>query len=96
MAHLSGDSNMIEDFRSGYDIHAATAAKIYKKPIEEVTKDERRKAKVANFGIIYGISVFGLAERTNVNRFEAKTLIDNYFETYKGVADYIEKCKQEA
>ena len=96
MAHLSGDSNMIEDFRSGYDIHAATAAKIYKKPIEEVTKDERRKAKVANFGIIYGISVFGLAERMNVNRFEAKTLIDNYFETYKGVADYIEKCKQEA
>ncbi len=96
MAHLSGDNNMIEDFRSGYDIHAATAAKIYKKPIEEVTKDERRKAKVANFGIIYGISVFGLAERMNVNRFEAKTLIDNYFETYKGVADYIEKCKQEA
>ena len=96
MAHLSGDSNMIEDFRSGYDIHAATAAKIYKKPIEEVTKDERRKAKVANFGIIYGISVFGLAERMNVNRFEARTLIDNYFETYKGVADYIEKCKQEA
>ena len=96
MAHLSGDSNMIEDFRSGYDIHAATAAKIYKKPIEEVTKDERRKAKVANFGIIYGISVFGLAERMNVNRFEAKTLIDNYFDTYKGVADYIEKCKQEA
>ncbi len=96
MAHLSGDSNMIEDFRSGYDIHAATAAKIYKKPIEEVTKDERRKAKVANFGIIYGISVFGLAERMNVNRFEAKTLIDNYFETYKGVADYIEKCKHDA
>lgn len=96
MAHLSGDSNMIEDFCSGHDIHAATAAKIYKKPIEEVTKDERRKAKVANFGIIYGISVFGLAERMNVNRFEAKTLIDNYFNTYKGVADYIEKCKQEA
>lgn len=96
MAHLSGDSNMIDDFCSGHDIHAATAAKIYKKPIEEVTKEERRKAKVANFGIIYGISVFGLAERMNVNRFEAKTLIDNYFETYKGVADYIEKCKQEA
>ena len=96
MAHLSGDSNMIEDFCSGHDIHAATAAKIYKKPIEEVTKDERRKAKVANFGIIYGISVFGLAERMNVNRSEAKELIDNYFETYKGVAEYIEKCKQEA
>ena len=96
MAHLSGDKNMIEDFRSGYDIHAATAAKIYKKPIEEVTKDERRKAKTANFGIIYGISVFGLAERMNVDRREAKELIENYFETYKGVYEYIEKCKQEA
>lgn len=96
MAHLSGDSNMIEDFRSGYDIHAATAAKVYKKPIEEVTKDERRKAKVANFGIIYGISVFGLAERMNVDRREAKELIENYFATYRGVEQYIEKCKQEA
>ncbi len=96
MAHLSGDKNMIEDFRSGYDIHAATAAKIYKKPIEEVTKDERRKAKTANFGIIYGISVFGLAERMNVDRREAKELIENYFDTYKGVYEYIEKCKQEA
>ncbi len=96
MAHLSGDENMIEDFCSGHDIHAATAAKIYRKPIEEVTKDERRKAKVANFGIIYGISVFGLAERMNVSRPEAKVLIDNYFETYKGVAEYIEKCKQTA
>jgi DNA polymerase-1 len=96
MAHLSGDRNMIDDFRSGYDIHAATAAKIYKKPIEEVTKNERRKAKVANFGIIYGISVFGLAERMNVDRREAKELIENYFDTYKGVHEYIEKCKQEA
>ena len=96
MAHLSGDKNMIEDFRSGYDIHAATAAKVYKKPIEEVTKDERRKAKVANFGIIYGISVFGLAERMNVDRREAKELIENYFATYGGVQQYIEKCKQEA
>ena len=96
MAHLSGDSNMIEDFRSGYDIHAATAAKVYKKPIGEVTKDERRKAKVANFGIIYGISVFGLAERMNVDRREAKELIENYFATYSGVQEYIEKCKQEA
>ena len=96
MAHLSGDKNMIEDFCSGHDIHAATAAKIYRKPIEEVTKDERRRAKVANFGIIYGISVFGLAERMNVSRPEAKILIDNYFETYKSVAEYIEKCKQEA
>ena len=96
MAHLSDDKNMIEDFRSGYDIHAATAAKVYKKPIEEVTKDERRKAKVANFGIIYGISVFGLAERMNVDRREAKELIENYFATYSGVQQYIEKCKQEA
>lgn len=96
MAHLSGDKNMIEDFRSGYDIHAATAAKIYKKPIDEVTREERNKAKVANFGIIYGISVFGLAERMNVDRREAKLLIDNYFETYSGVRDYIEQCKEEA
>ena len=96
MAHLSGDRNMIDDFRSGYDIHAATAAKVYKKPIDEVTKDERRKAKVANFGIIYGISVFGLAERMNVDRREAKELIENYFATYSGVQQYIESCKQEA
>ncbi len=96
MAHLSGDKNMIEDFCSGHDIHAATAAKIYKKPIEEVTKDERRKAKVANFGIIYGISVFGLAERMNVDRREAKELIENYFATYSGVKEYIEQCKEEA
>ena len=96
MAHLSGDKNMIEDFRSGYDIHAATAAKVYKKPIEEVTKDERRKAKVANFGIIYGISVFGLAERMEVDRREAKELIENYFATYSGVQQYIEVCKEQA
>ncbi len=94
MAHLSGDRNMIDDFRSGYDIHAATAAKVYKKSIDEVTKDERRKAKVANFGIIYGISVFGLAERMNVDRREAKELIENYFATYSGVKQYIEECKQ--
>ena len=96
MAHLSGDKNMINDFVSGHDIHAATAAKIYKKPIEEVIKDERRKAKVANFGIIYGISVFGLAERMNVDRREAKELIDNYFATYPDICAYIERCKEEA
>ncbi len=96
MAHLSGDKNMIEDFKSGYDIHAATAAKIYRKPIEEVTKEERSKAKTANFGIIYGISVFGLAERMNVDRREAKELIDNYFETYSGVRNYIEQSKEVA
>lgn len=82
MAHLSEDKNMIDAFLSGYDIHAATAAKIYKVDIKEVTADMRRKAKTANFGIIYGISVFGLAERMNVDRKEAKELIDGYFETY--------------
>ena len=91
MAHLSGDENMIEAFRSGHDIHAATAAKIYKVPIEEVNADMRRKAKTANFGIIYGISVFGLAERLNVDRKEAKELIDGYFATYPDVKAYMEK-----
>ncbi len=94
MAHLSGDANMIEAFQHGYDVHAATSAKIYKVPIEEVTKDMRRKAKTANFGIIYGISVFGLAERMNVERKEAKELIDGYFETYPQIQDYIEQSKQ--
>lgn len=91
MAHLSGDANMIEAFNSGHDIHAATAAKIYKVPIEEVTPDMRRKAKTANFGIIYGISVFGLAERMNVDRKEAKELIDGYFATYPQVKSYMDK-----
>ena len=91
MAHLSGDPHMIEAFRSGYDIHAATAAKIYKKNIEEVTREERSKAKTANFGIIYGITVFGLAERMNVSRGEAKELIDGYFETYPKVREYMQK-----
>jgi len=91
MAHLSGDANMIEAFNSGHDIHAATAAKIYKVPIEEVTPDMRRKAKTANFGIIYGISVFGLAERMNVDRKEAKELIDGYFATYPQIKAYMEK-----
>jgi DNA polymerase-1 len=94
MAHLSGDRNMIDDFRSGYDIHAATAAKIYKKSIDEVTKDERRKAKVANFGIIYGISAFGLAQQLDCSRSEAKALIDGYFAAFPGVIDYIEHQKQ--
>ena len=89
MAHLSEDKNMIDAFLSGYDIHAATAAKIYKVDIKEVTADMRRKAKTANFGIIYGISVFGLAERMNVDRKEAKELIDGYFETYPQVKSYI-------
>ena len=89
MAHLSGDENMIEAFREGHDIHAATAAKVYKKPISEVTKEERSKAKTANFGIIYGISVFGLAERMGVSRNEAKELIDGYFQTYPKVKEYM-------
>ncbi|MBO4451504.1 MAG: DNA polymerase I [Bacteroidaceae bacterium] len=91
MAHLSGDHNMIEAFNTGYDIHAATAAKIFKKPIEEVASDERRKAKTANFGIIYGITTFGLAERMQVSRGEAKELIDEYFATYPKVKEYMEK-----
>ena len=96
MAHLSEDKNMINAFLSGYDIHAATAAKIYKVDIKEVTADMRRKAKTANFGIIYGISVFGLAERMNVDRKEAKELIDGYFETYPQVKSYMDKSIQVA
>ena len=91
MAHLSGDQNMIEAFHEGNDIHAATAARIFKKPLEQITKDERRKAKTANFGIIYGISAFGLAERMEVSRTEAKGLIENYFATYPRVKEYMEK-----
>lgn len=91
MAHLSNDSNMIDAFNSGEDIHAATASKIFKVPIELVTSDMRRKAKTANFGIIYGISVFGLAERLNIPRSEAKQLIDGYFETYPQVKEYMDK-----
>ena len=91
MAHLSGDENLIEAFRSGEDIHAATAAKIYHVPLEEVTREQRSRAKTANFGIIYGISVFGLAERMNVSRAEAKELIENYFITYSGVKHYMDE-----
>ena len=89
MAHLSNDRNMIHAFQSGDDIHAATAAKIYKTDIGNITREQRSKAKTANFGIIYGISVFGLAERMNVERKEAKELIDGYFETYPQVKDYM-------
>ncbi|MBQ9641400.1 MAG: DNA polymerase I [Bacteroidaceae bacterium] len=96
MAHLSGDRNMIEDFNSGHDIHRATAAKIFKCPIEAVTSDMRRKAKTANFGIIYGISAFGLAERMDVSRTEAKELIDEYFATYPGVKAYMEASIEKA
>ena len=96
MAHLSQDPQMIEVFREGKDLHAATAANIYKKPIEEVTRDERTKSKRANFGIIYGITVFGLAERLDIPRDEAKMLIDGYFDTFPQVHDYMEKSKDVA
>ena len=98
MAHLSQDPHMVADFNSGLDIHAATAARIFHKTVEEVDRDERRKAKTANFGIIYGISAFGLSERMGVSRGEAKELIENYFATYPKVRDYmnesIERAKQ--
>lgn len=91
MAHLSNDAHMVEAFVSGEDIHAATAAKIYNVPINEVTSDMRRKAKTANFGIIYGISVFGLAERLNIPRAESKELIDGYFNTYPEIRKYMDE-----
>ena len=96
MAHLSQDENMVRVFKEGKDLHAATAANIYKKPIEDVTRDERAKSKRANFGIIYGITVFGLAERLDIPRDEAKMLIDGYFATFPQVHDYMEKSKEVA
>lgn len=96
MAHLSGDENMIEAFREGHDIHAATAAKIYKEAIDSVTRDQRTKAKRANFGIIYGITVWGLADRLNIGRDEARQLIDGYFETFPHVHEYMEQAKETA
>ena len=92
MAHLSGDEHMIEAFNAGHDVHAATAARIFHKDIKDISKDERRKAKTANFGIIYGISAFGLAERMDVSRTEAKELIDSYFEMYPKIKEYIAKA----
>lgn len=96
MAHLSGDKNMLDAFNSGYDIHAATASKIFKVPMDKVTSDMRRQAKTANFGIIYGISTFGLAERLGIPRKEAKTLIDGYFNTYPDVKRYMDEAIQNA
>ena len=96
MAHLSKDKHMIEAFHEGNDIHAATAAKVFKTDINEVNREQRSKAKTANFGIIYGISVFGLAERMNVPRSEAKELIDGYFQTYPQIKDYMDKSIEEA
>ncbi|WP_372775784.1 DNA polymerase I [Mangrovibacterium sp.] len=92
MAALSKDEHMIEAFRNNQDIHAITASKIYKVPLDEVTSDMRRKAKTANFGIIYGISAFGLSERLNISRSEAKQLIDGYFENFSRVKEYMDEC----
>lgn len=94
LAHLSQDPHLVEAFRTGLDIHAATAAKIFNVPIEEVSKHQRRQAKTANFGIIYGISAFGLAQQLDCSRTEAKALIDGYFAAFPGVIDYIECQKQ--
>lgn len=96
MAHLSGDEHMISVFKEGKDLHAATAATIYKKNIDEVSRDERTKSKRANFGIIYGITVFGLAERLEISRDEAKQLIDGFFQTFPQVHDYMEEAKRHA
>jgi DNA polymerase-1 len=96
MAHLSGDENMLRVFKEGKDLHAATAATIYKKDIQEVTRDERTKSKRANFGIIYGITVFGLAERLEIERDEARQLIDGFFQTFPRVHDYMEEQKEKA
>ena len=96
MAHLSNDANMIEAFREGHDIHTATAAKIYKESLDSVTRDQRTKAKRANFGIIYGITMFGLAQNLDIERSEAKQLIDGYFATYPQVHEYMEQSKEMA
>ena len=94
MAHFSQDEHMLAAFRSGQDIHAATAARIYGLPIDQITKDQRRKAKTANFGIIYGISAFGLAQQLDCSRTEAKQLIDDYFAAFPRVISYIESQKE--
>ena len=96
MAHLSGDENLCEAFREGKDIHAATAARIFKKEIDEVTSEERRRAKTANFGIIYGISAFGLSQRLRIPRAEAKQLIEGYFESYPKVKEYMDRVVADA
>lgn len=94
MAHFSQDEHMLAAFRSGQDVHAATAARIYGLPIEQISKDQRRKAKTANFGIIYGISAFGLAQQLDCSRTEAKQLIDDYFAAFPKVISYIESQKE--
>jgi DNA polymerase-1 len=94
MAHFSQDPHLLHAFHSGQDIHAATAAKIFGIPIEQVTKEQRRQAKTANFGIIYGISAFGLSQQLDCSRAEAKALIDGYFAAFPGVIDFIERQKE--
>ena len=96
MAHLSGDENMIEAFREGFDIHRATAAKIWKENIDDVTDEQRKKAKQANFGIIYGITTYGLAQRMGIENGEARQLIDDYFRTFPKVQAYMEAAKEQA
>ena len=96
MAHLSGDDNMIEAFREGFDIHRATAAKIWHETMDDVTDAQRKKAKQANFGIIYGITTYGLAQRMEIPNGEARQLIDDYFTTFPKVHAYMEKAKEEA
>ncbi|MDA8714338.1 DNA polymerase I [Flavobacteriales bacterium] len=96
IAALSGDKDMISAFNSGTDIHSATAAKVFNVPLDEVTRDQRSKAKMVNFGIIYGISAFGLSQRLNIPRKEAKTIIESYFETYPGVKSYMENSMEYA
>ena len=96
MAHLSGDENMIEAFREGFDIHRATAAKIWHESMDDVTDAQRKKAKQANFGIIYGITTYGLAQRMEIPNNEARQLIDDYFKTFPKVHAYMEKAKEEA
>ncbi len=96
IADLSGDKDMIEAFLSGDDIHRITASKVYKVPLEEVTEDQRRHAKTANFGIIYGISAFGLSERLGIARADAKKLIDGYFATYPHIREYLDKAVEDA
>lgn len=96
MAHFSADEAMIEAFNKGEDIHTATMSKIFSVSLAEVTSDMRRKAKMANFGIIYGISPFGLAERLSIPRSEAKALIDGYFANFPGVKKYMDGVIQSA
>ena len=96
MAEMSGDKNMVEAFQKGYDIHTATAAKVFKVDMSDVDREMRNKAKMVNFGIIYGISAFGLSQRLNIKRKEAKELIDGYFATYPGIRQFMDTAVERA